>query len=76
MTEDDEKLPRSALNKLIRDAIPNVRVGNETRDVVFSACMEFIKRVSAEANRLCELEQKKTIAPEHVLKGKGPLIKP
>ncbi len=69
--EDNEVgLSRSALNKLIKDTIPHVRVANESRELLHNCCVEFIKYVGAESNRLCAEEQKKTIAQEHVFKGK------
>lgn len=67
---DEPCIPRAALNKLIKEIVPNVRVANESRDLLHTCCVEFVKTVGAEANRICAQEQKKTISQEHVLKGK------
>lgn len=67
-TEDDElSIPRAALNKMIKELVPNVRVANDARELILNCCTEFIHLVSSEANDICNKQQKKTINPEHVL---------
>ena len=68
---DDEELsiPRAALNKMIKELAPNVRVANDARELILNCCTEFIHLISSEANELCNKQQKKTISPEHVLEG-------
>jgi histone H3/H4 len=66
--EEEVGLPRAALNKLIKDTLPNVRVANETRDLVYACAMEYIRVVSSFSNQLCAEEQRKTISHEHVLR--------
>ena len=66
--EDDElSIPRAALNKMIKELIPNIRVANDARELILNCCTEFIHLVSSEANEICNKQQKKTISPEHVL---------
>ena len=66
--EDDElSIPRAALNKMIKEVIPNVRVANEARELILNCCTEFIHLLSSEANDICNRQQKKTISPEHIL---------
>ncbi|CAH1787551.1 unnamed protein product [Owenia fusiformis] len=66
--DDDElNLPRAALNKMIKETLPNIRVANDARELVLNCCTEFIHLVSSEANDICNKQQKKTISPEHVL---------
>jgi len=66
--DDDElSIPRAALNKMIKEIAPNVRVANDARELILSCCTEFIHVLSSEANDLCERQQKKTISPEHIL---------
>ena len=67
--DDDLSIPRAALNKLIKELVPNVRVANDSRELILNCCTEFIHLVSSEANDICNKEHKKTISPEHVLKG-------
>ena len=67
--DDDPNIPRAALNKMIRECAPNVRVANDARELISSCCTEFIHLISSEANEFCNAQQKKTIAPVHVLKG-------
>lgn len=67
---DDEvpQLPRAALNKMIKELAPNVRVANDARELIAQCCTEFIHLLASEANDICAKQQKKTINPEHVLK--------
>ncbi|XP_077965948.1 protein Dr1-like [Styela clava] len=68
MADDDElNLPRAAVNKLIKETLPQVRVSNESRELIVQCCNEFIHLLSSEANEMCNKNAKKTIMPEHVL---------
>lgn len=68
--EDDElSIPRAALNKMIKELIPRIRVANDARELILNCCTEFIHYVSSEANDICVKQQKKTISPDHVLEG-------
>ncbi|XP_032829068.1 protein Dr1 isoform X1 [Petromyzon marinus] len=67
-TDDDLTIPRAAINKLIKELLPNVRVANDARELVVSCCTEFIHLISSEANDICNKSEKKTISPEHVIK--------
>lgn len=67
--EDDVTIPRAAMNKMIKDLCPNVRVANDARELVLSCSTEFIHLLSSEANEICNAQQKKTISAEHVLAG-------
>lgn len=69
--EDEElTLPRASVNKMIKDALPNIRVANDVREMIMNCCTEFIHLVSSEANQVCMSQQKKTINAEHLLTGK------
>ena len=69
-TEDDElSIPRAALNKMIKELVPHVRVANDARELILNCCTEFIHLVSSEANDICNKQHKKTISPDHTLKG-------
>ncbi|KAL5012345.1 hypothetical protein ScPMuIL_010896 [Solemya velum] len=65
--EDDLSIPRAALNKMIKELIPSVRVANDARELILNCCTEFIHLISSEANEICNKQHKKTISPEHVL---------
>lgn len=70
--DDDElSVPRAALNKMIKELIPRIRVANDARELILNCCTEFIRLVSSEANEICVKQQKKTISPDHVLEGNG-----
>ncbi|XP_020603710.1 protein Dr1-like [Orbicella faveolata] len=56
----------AAVNKMIKEMIPNVRVSNDARELILNCCTEFIHLVSSEANEICNRQLKKTILPEHV----------
>lgn len=69
-SDDDElTLPRASINKIIKEILPNVRVANESRELILNCCSEFIHLLSSEANEICNQRQKKTINPDHVLQG-------
>ena len=67
--DDDITIPRAAMNKMIKELCPNIRVANEAREMVLNCCTEFIHLLSSEANEMCNNQQKKTINAEHVLMG-------
>jgi histone H3/H4 len=68
--DDDElTLPRASINKMIKEILPNIRVANESRELILNCCTEFIHLISSEANDICNNQQKKTINAEHVLQG-------
>jgi len=64
---DDITIPRAAMNKMIKELCPQIRVANEARELILNCCTEFIHLVSSEANDICNNQQKKTINAEHVL---------
>lgn len=65
--EDDLSVPRAALNKMIKELLPNIRVANDARELILNCCTEFIHLVSSEANEACVKQNKKTISPDHIL---------
>jgi len=65
--EDDLSLPRAAVNKMIKEMIPMIRVSNDARELLLSCCTEFIHLIASEANDICNQQTKKTISPEHVI---------
>lgn len=71
MAEEDElTLPRASINKIIKEIIPNIRVAQDSRELILNCCTEFIHLISSEANEICNQNQKKTINAEHVLTGR------
>ncbi|THU46036.1 hypothetical protein C4D60_Mb09t00730 [Musa balbisiana] len=68
-SKEDVSLPKSTMFKIIKEMLPpDVRVARDTQDLLVECCVEFINLVSSESNEVCNREDKKTIAPEHVLK--------
>lgn len=65
--DDDLTLPRSAVNKMIKEMLPHIRVANNSRELILNCCTEFILLLSSQSNEICEKRQKKTILPEHVM---------
>ena len=65
--DDDLTLPRSAVNKMIKEILPHIRVANNSRELILNCCTEFILLLSSQSNEICEKRQKKTILPEHVM---------
>ncbi|KHJ45323.1 vacuolar sorting protein 9 domain protein [Trichuris suis] len=68
MADDGEEpgIPRASLNKVIRDTLPHARLSGDFRDMLHECCLQFVKYVGTEANRICVDEQKKTINKEHL----------
>lgn len=65
--DDDLCIPRSAMYKLIKEIVPQVRLSGESKDLIANACNEFIHLLATEANNVCEKQSKKLILPDHVL---------
>ncbi|KAL6644312.1 hypothetical protein ACP70R_015920 [Stipagrostis hirtigluma subsp. patula] len=60
---------RPTMFKIIKEMLPpDVRVARDAQDLLVECCVEFINLLSSESNEVCSREEKKTIAPEHVLK--------
>jgi len=55
------------MNKLIKELVPDIRVANDSRELILQCCSEFIRVVTSEANSICEEQQKKTMSAEHVI---------
>lgn len=68
--EDNEVgLPQKGLNMIIKDVLPDMRIANESRELLNQCCAEFVKYLSREAQRISSNDQRKTIYHEHVQKG-------
>ncbi|XP_060172646.1 protein Dr1 homolog [Lycium barbarum] len=68
-TKEDASLPKATMTKIIKEMLPpDVRVARDTQDLLIECCVEFINLISSESNEVCNREERRTIAPEHVLK--------
>ncbi|KAL8217630.1 hypothetical protein R6Q57_021003 [Mikania cordata] len=68
-TKEDASLPKATMTKIIKEMLPpDVRVARDTQDLLIDCCVEFINLISSESNEVCGREDRRTIAPEHVLK--------
>ncbi|KAJ6672590.1 PROTEIN DR1-like protein [Salix viminalis] len=68
-SKEDASLPKATMTKIIKEMLPpDVRVARDAQDLLIECCVEFINLVSSESNDVCSREDKRTIAPEHVLK--------
>lgn len=65
--DDDLCIPRSAMYKLVKELVPQVRLSGEAKDLIVTACNEFIHLLASESNTVCEKQSKKLILPDHVL---------
>lgn len=54
---------------LLQELLPNVRIANESRELVLNCCSEFIHYIATQANEICNQHHKKTINAEHILTG-------
>ncbi|XP_068643738.1 protein Dr1 homolog isoform X2 [Aristolochia californica] len=63
------RLHLATMFKIIKEMLPpDVRVARDAQDLLVECCVEFINLISSESNEVCSREEKRTIAPEHVLK--------
>ncbi|KAB2020368.1 hypothetical protein ES319_D07G064000v1 [Gossypium barbadense] len=68
-SKEDASLPKATMTKIIKEMLPSdVRVARDAQDLLIECCVEFINLISSESNEVCNREDKRTIAPEHVLK--------
>ncbi|XP_058760997.1 protein Dr1 homolog isoform X2 [Vicia villosa] len=68
-SKEDASLPKATMTKIIKEMLPpDVRVARDAQDLLIECCVEFINLISSESNEVCSREDKRTIAPEHVLK--------
>ncbi|KAJ8641920.1 hypothetical protein MRB53_018614 [Persea americana] len=76
-SKEDVSLPKATMCKIIKEMLPpDVRVARDAQDLLVECCVatymfvlsEFINLISSESNEVCSREEKRTIAPEHVLK--------
>ncbi|XP_030494045.1 protein Dr1 homolog isoform X2 [Cannabis sativa] len=68
-SKEDASLPKATMTKIIKEMLPpDVRVARDAQDLLIECCVEFINLISSESNEVCGREEKRTIAPEHVLK--------
>ncbi|KAI5148301.1 down-regulator of transcription 1 [Enteropsectra breve] len=68
--EDENNLPKATVDKMIQEVLPkNLSMAKITKEKVKLACQLFIDVVSIEANKACELENKKTITNSHICQG-------
>ena len=65
--DDELTLPRSAVNKIVKETLPHLRVANNSRELILNCCTEFVLLLSSHSNEICEKRNKKTILPEHVI---------
>ncbi|KAH7421991.1 hypothetical protein KP509_13G084800 [Ceratopteris richardii] len=67
--KEDVSLPKATMTKIIKEMLPkHVRVARDAQDLLVECCVEFINLISSESNEICNREEKRTIAPEHVMK--------
>ncbi|MQL87930.1 hypothetical protein Taro_020483 [Colocasia esculenta] len=67
-SKEDVSLPKATMFKIIKEMLPpDVRVARDAQDLLVECCVEFINLLSSESNEVCSREEKRTIAPEHVL---------
>ncbi|KAG2484614.1 hypothetical protein HYH03_016568 [Edaphochlamys debaryana] len=69
MADDEVSLPRTTLQKMVKDLLPaDMRVANDTVELIVSCCTEFIQLVSSESNEVATREGRSIIHPDHVVK--------
>ncbi|KAI3384684.1 hypothetical protein SNEBB_000786 [Seison nebaliae] len=64
---DEINVPRAAVNKVVKEIEPNLRLSGEARDLVVTCCNEFIRTLSRQANEICEEQNKHVMIGEHII---------
>ena len=68
MSDDDDLcVPKSAMYKLIKELVPQVRLSGDAKELIVTSCNEFIHLLATESNLVCENQSKRLILPDHVL---------
>lgn len=68
-SDDDSELPKATVDSLIHDVAPkDYGISKDVRGLLKVSARLFLSHIALEANRLCELENKKTIGTNHVFK--------
>ena len=66
--EDNEYLPISNINKIMRSVIDdNLKISKEAKNLVEECVTEFICFITSEASEKCKREKRKTINAEDIL---------
>ena len=66
---DDVGLPRSTLQKAIKDMLPqDLRIAGDASDLLVQCCNQFVHLISTQANDISEREKRSIISPEHVVR--------
>ncbi|KAL6121530.1 hypothetical protein NUSPORA_01534 [Nucleospora cyclopteri] len=67
--DEEFSLPRATIDKLIQETLKSeASMAKDAREIVREAGNIFLLAISAEANKICELEKKKTISADHIIK--------
>ncbi|KAL4443785.1 hypothetical protein ABPG75_011522 [Micractinium tetrahymenae] len=66
---DDVGLPKSSLQKAIKDLLPGeMRITGDASDLLVQCCNQFVHLVSTQANSVSEREKRSTINPADVVR--------
>ena len=68
-SDKEADLPRATIHNIIKDLLgPNIRVSQEAVDLIRDICVNFVVFISAESNKVCLEDDKKTISDVHISK--------
>lgn len=66
---DDRCLPRATVDRLIHDLLQkSFVISKDTKNILKESCQLFLNMIILDANRICEIENKKIITNQHVYK--------
>ena len=67
--DEENTLPKSTVDRYINSCLPKqITVGKEAKEMFTDCLLEFLKIISIESTKICDLEKKKTITYEHLIK--------
>lgn len=64
---ENVEFPRSTMNKIANEIVPNHKLTNDGRELIANCCKEFIQLISSRASQLCSVQNKTYLTREHVL---------
>ena len=65
---DENSLPKTCINKLIKDYLSNMtRISSDFREVIAICGVEFIRLIATQAKEVADKGNKKTLNADHIL---------
>ena len=65
--DGEADLPRATIHNIVKDLLNDeIRVSQDGVDLIWDICVKFVTFISAESNKVCLKDDKKTISDIHI----------